>query len=239
MERPVGILGGMGPAATVDLFEKIVSNTTVVEDQEHIPISIYNNPQIPSRIEAVLKGGKSPIDELIKSAKELEKMNVEFIVMPCHTAHFWIDELQANINTPIISMVDNTLELLVNDSKYIDNKVLLLASPATVKTKIYEEKFKTENVDLVIPTEEEQQVITQLILNVKKGLLPPTEDLEKLSPILSKYEDKGVVGLIGGCTEIPLIFPYIDHQMVKIDTTLQLAKKVIELKQSSKTLLKV
>ncbi|MDV2582147.1 aspartate/glutamate racemase family protein [Alkalibacillus haloalkaliphilus] len=239
MERPVGILGGMGPAATVDLFEKIVSNTSVKTDQEHIPISIYNNPKVPSRIEAVLKGGKSPIDELIRSAKELEKMNVEFIVMPCHTAHFWIDELQANISTPIISMVENTLELLISDSKYVGNKVLLLASPATVEAKIYEDKFYTKNIDLVIPTKDEQQVITNLILNVKKGLMPPTEDLEKLTPILNKYEEEGVVGLIGGCTEIPLIFPYIDNHMVKIDPTLQLAKKVIDLKKESNSIIHV
>lgn len=85
----VGILGGMGPMATVDLFAKIIECTPASVDQDHLKILIYNNPQIPSRVKAILDGTESPREELIRSAQVLEKAGANLIVMPCNTAHYW------------------------------------------------------------------------------------------------------------------------------------------------------
>ena len=225
--KTVGILGGMGPAATVDLFNKIVNQTPVNEEKDHLPIVIYNNPQIPSRVDAILRNGPSPLPALIQTAQELEKLNVDSIVMPCHTAHNWYEELQDAIKTPIINMVTNTYNILNKNKFYHHKKLLLLATPGTIERKIYSNQFMNSNIELITPNEIEQRTVSEVILDVKKGEQLPSKSLNRLLNILQNYEQKGVVGVIGGCTEIPLIFPYVKNSMVKIDHTLLLARRVV------------
>ncbi len=100
MGKTVGILGGMGPLATVDLFAKIVENTPAVLDQDHLRIIIDNNPQIPPRVEAILQGGEDPLPAMVASAKLLAAAGADFIVMPCNTAHYWLDGLRAAVAVP-------------------------------------------------------------------------------------------------------------------------------------------
>jgi len=86
-EKTIGILGGMGPYATVELFSKILKFTPARKDQEHLRIIIDNNLKIPDRTEAILGNGKSLLPEMIATAKNLEKAKVDFILIPCNTAH--------------------------------------------------------------------------------------------------------------------------------------------------------
>src|SRR5208337_1505190 len=90
----IGILGGMGPEATIDLFTKIVHSTPVSRDQDHLRLIIDNNPGIPDRQKAILENGPSPATMLIKTAKNLAVAGADFIVMPCNTAHYWIQEIR-------------------------------------------------------------------------------------------------------------------------------------------------
>ena len=83
--KTIGIIGGMGPLATIDIFNKIVRNTQVEKDQDHIPILINNNPQIPDRTKSILSQGISPVDEIIKSGKKLEAIGADFLIIPCNT----------------------------------------------------------------------------------------------------------------------------------------------------------
>ncbi|WJV29945.1 amino acid racemase [Rossellomorea sp. AcN35-11] len=103
MEKTIGILGGMGPAATVDLFQKIVANTEASRDQEHIKILIYNNPKIPPRM-LVPKEGQDPVPEIIRSARLIEQAGADFIIMPCHTAHIWYDHIQRATTVPFLQL---------------------------------------------------------------------------------------------------------------------------------------
>ena len=100
-EKIIGILGGMGPEATADLFYKIIKLTPAKKDQEHLRIIIDNNPKIPDRTKAILYKGENPLPELIKTAQNLEKAGANFIIMPCNTAHYYHHEIQKiiNINT--------------------------------------------------------------------------------------------------------------------------------------------
>ena len=86
-EEVVGILGGMGPEATIDLFTKIVKGSKVKKDQDHLRILIYNNSKIPDRTLAIKGKGPSPLPGLIQSAKVLEKAGADFVLIPCITAH--------------------------------------------------------------------------------------------------------------------------------------------------------
>ena len=102
-----------------------------------------------------------------------------------------------------------------------------MATPGTIERKIYSNQFMNSNIELITPNEIEQRTVSEVILDVKKGEQLPSKSLNRLLNILQNYEQKGVVGVIGGCTEIPLIFPYVKNSMVKIDPTLLLARRVV------------
>ena len=107
-EKIIGILGGMGPEATIDLFTKIVKSTKAKKDQDHLRILIDNNPKIPDRTLAIQKKGPSPLPRLIQSAKTLEKAGADFIIIPCVTAHYYVDRLQKRVNIPILHIAEET-----------------------------------------------------------------------------------------------------------------------------------
>lgn len=109
-EKIIGILGGMGPAATIDLFTKIVKGTKVKKDQDHLRIMIDNNPKIPDRTLAIQRKGPTPLTQLVRSAKILENAGADFIVIPCVTAHYYYDSLQKRIKIPILHVVDETVK---------------------------------------------------------------------------------------------------------------------------------
>jgi len=103
-----GIVGGMGPLATIELMRLVMEETPATCDQEHIPLLVYSNPQVPDRTKAVLGEGQSPVQALIESSRLLEKAGVTFLVFPCNTAHYFLPEVQSAVSVPIINMIEET-----------------------------------------------------------------------------------------------------------------------------------
>jgi len=103
-QKIIGILGGMGPEATLDLFHKIIKLTYAEKDQDHLRIIIDNNPKIPDRTDAISGTGKDPLPKLIVTAQILEKAGADFIIIPCNTAHYFISEIQQSIKIPILTL---------------------------------------------------------------------------------------------------------------------------------------
>lgn len=233
MKKIIGILGGMGPLATVDLFQKIVKNTNARIDQENFKIIIYNNPHIPSRVEAIIKGKESPLEELIESARLIESAGADFIVMPCHTAHNWLPELQRAIGIPVINMVELVAEHIAERKDKFSDKILLLATTATIKSKIYQESFEKIGIKLLIPDEYNQNLIASAIDEVKAGNVENNPFLCSIYQIIENQKQAGVTAIIGGCTELPLLFPFLPDGIEYIDPTLLLAKAAIELAKNN------
>lgn len=229
MKKIIGILGGMGPLATVDLFQKIVTNTNARIDQEHFKIIIYNNPYIPSRVDAIIKEKESPLEELIKSAQLIESAGADFILIPCHTAHNWLPELQEAIKIPIINMVELVADHIAEVNGKHSAKILLLATTATIKSKIYERALENRGIKLLIPNESEQNIIASSIDEVKAGNIKNNPFLYSLGHIIENHKQDGVTGIIGGCTELPLLFPFLPDGIEYIDPTLLLARAAIKL----------
>ncbi len=227
MVKTIGILGGMGPLATLDLFENIIYNSKANVDQDHLPIIIFNNPQIPSRVKAYFEGSEELISELKKSALLLERAGANFIIMPCHSAHIWIEEIQKIINIPIYSMVKNTALYIQSQEDFNNCKILLLATSATIFSQIYQRAFQSSNIRLVIPNSKEQAVISSLIAQVKAGNISNNIALPLFNEALNRYKEKGIFTILGACTEIPLLFPLLDEDLIKINPTLLLAKLAI------------
>jgi len=227
VDKVIGILGGMGPMATIDFMSKIVSQTEVKTEQEHLRIIVYNNPKIPSRIDAFSPGNPSPLPALIHTSITLEQAGADYIMMPCHSAHYWFDELQQSVSIPIYSIIECTIEhiKLRHDVKTI----LLLATDTTIRSELYQRAMTKLSVQLILPTLSEQKRIQQLIHMIKTKSPSLDNEIMVLREMLKAYKERGVHTAIAGCTEIPLIVSQLDQAMEFIDPSMLLAKKAVQL----------
>lgn len=227
MSKKVGILGGMGPLATVDLFAKILQNTPATLDQDHLRIIIDNNPQIPPRVEAILEGAESPLPAMAESARLLEKAGADFIVMPCNTAHYWIEELRAAVSVPVYSMIENAAAFAAEKFGRLSGRILLLATGATVSLNLYQEAFAAKSLALQLPNLAEQEMLDKAVRRIKAGEVADNPYLADLNDMLAGYAAGGTEVLLAGCTEVPLFFPYLSDGLARLDATLLLAQMVV------------
>jgi len=225
-EKIIGILGGMGPEATIDLFYKIIKFTPSEKDQDHLRIIIDNNPKIPDRTAAILGKGEDPLPALQKSARNLEKAGVDFIIIPCNTAHYFLSQIQKSVKIPILNMIEETAKEIQKRISPIQ-KVGLLASIGTYKTEIYHQHFKKYNIEIISPEEKDKEKVLKVIHAVKAGNL--SEKIKKnILKIAQKLIDKRAEAIITGCTEIPLILKEGDIPVPIIDPTQALAKAAVQ-----------
>ena len=225
-EKIIGILGGMGPEATIDLFYKIIKSTPAEKDQEHLRVIIDNNPKIPDRTTAILGKGEDPLPALQETARNLEKAGADFIIIPCNTAHYYISQIQESVNIPILNMIEETAKETQQRTPQI-KKIGLLASMGTYKMEIYHQHFKKFNIEVISPEEKDKEEVMKVIYAVKAGDL--SEKVKKnIIQIAQKLIDKGAEAIIAGCTEIPLILKEGDVPVPLIDPTQVLAKMAIK-----------
>ncbi|MBD2816852.1 aspartate/glutamate racemase family protein [Xenorhabdus sp. Flor] len=224
MKKIIGILGGMGPAATVDAMEKIIKNTSANCDQEHIPVIAISFPDIPDRTENILSGGKSPLKQILAALRILEDAGAQCIIMPCNTAHYWYDELKAETKVPFLNMIDITCNKVVSEGM---NNIAILATTGTIKAELYQNRFKKENINFVIPGDMQQGIIMESILAYKSG--DEERAYQLLKSIISQLQDIGVENFILGCSEIPIILRGDDNNGEYIDATEELVKMAITL----------
>jgi len=229
-EKIIGILGGMGPEATIDLFNKIVKGTTVKKDQDHLRILIDNNPKVPDRTLAIQKKGPSPLPQLIRSAKILENAGADFIVIPCVTAHYYYKPLKKKLKIPIVNLVEMTVQYIRNRLKGI-SKVGLLATTGTIQAGLFQTSFSHADLQLIIPTPEVQKKWIMEAIYGRRGIkaIGPSENSKRL--ILNacvKLVHQGAQAIIAGCTEVPLVLKEKDLSVPFIDPISILAKAAIE-----------
>lgn len=191
----------MGPAATNYMAALITRLTPARNDQEHIPVITYNNPRIPDRFEAILANGSSPLPELIKTARVLEQAGADLIVMPCNTAHIFIDEISRAIEIPVLNMVAETVSH-ISSSSY--SAVAILASSASVSCGIFEGSLRNQQIEIFYPSDQDQWLITDAIMKIKSG--QTQEAFATLNAIGSKLVQAGAQAVVAGCTEISLVF---------------------------------
>lgn len=201
-DKIIGILGGMGPLATADLFRKIVELTDAGTDEEHIHIIIDSNASIPDRTRAILYGGDNPVPAMVKSAKFLEDSGAGLIVMPCNTAHYFIEEVQKEIHIPIINMIACTAQAAKDLSLHT---VGLLATDGTCQSGIYHRTLNALQIRTVTPDNEQQKIIMDIIYKGVKGNDQSHIRYCDLKEILQDMENRGAQAFLLGCTELPLV----------------------------------
>jgi aspartate racemase len=230
VRKKVGIIGGMGPLATVDLFAKIVANTPAEIDQDHLRIIIDNNPGIPPRVEAILNGAESPLPAMQESARLLEAAGADFIVLPCNTAHYWVEDLRAAVSIPVHSMIENAAAYVADKHRDYSKRILLLATGVTIELNLYQEAFAAKNIELELPSLSQQVMLDKAIRRIKAGELADNPYLGEINGMILGFAASGTAAILAGCTEIPLLFSYFkDEQMIRLDATLLLAKMVVDL----------
>lgn len=220
----VGILGGMGPLATVDLFEKIVRCTPARSDQEHLKIIVYNNPQIPSRVAAIMDGAKSPAAALVEAARLLERWGAELIAMPCNTAHYWFEDVRQAVGVGLINMIENAAEYAAANMP--GETAMLLATEATVRTGLYQRAFAARGLALDVPGPREQATVTRAIEAVKAGELDGA-CLRAVDGVIAGCQRCGAEAFVAGCTEMPIVFRHVGRRFRQVDPTLLLAQAVV------------
>lgn len=223
--KTIGIIGGMGPLATIDLYEKITFNTKAAKDQDHIHIIIDSYPQIEDRTAYILHGGKNPKDKLIESAKRLENAGADALIMPCNTAHFFAKDIEKEVSIPLIHIVKSTAEAIKN--KYPKaNKIGLIATTGTLKSGVYANILIDYGYDIIELDEKlENDIMDCIYKGVKAG---KTEEYVPLfQKCVDKITDMGADVLIAGCTEIPILVPHIKSKIPVVDATLELALAAI------------
>ncbi|NJE03040.1 aspartate racemase [Thermococcus sp. MV11] len=223
-EKVIGILGGMGPLATAELFRRIVEKTPAKRDQEHPRIIIYNNPKIPDRTAFILGKGEDPRPELIDSARKLESWGADFIIMPCNTAHFFAETIQRAIRIPLVSMVEETAEAVKRMGL---RKVGLLATDGTIKGLVYHRALLRRGIQVAVPNRKDQGLVMR---GIYEGVKAGNVELgRKLLLDVARRLERRVDGIIAGCTEVSVALKPEDLKVPLIDPLDVIAERVVKL----------
>lgn len=234
----VGVLGGMGPLATVDFLRKVVLATDAKVDQDHVPLIVSAIPQVPDRTSAFLGHGASPLPAMIESAQRLVRAGAELIVVPCNTAHLWFDELQSAVGLPMIHLVDAAIDEAMAKSGP-GAQVGLLATDATMSSGLYiqrhHQRFNanshqgtaaSDGMTWVLPTiNEMHHCVMPGIAAVKAGQMELASSHLRLA--LRGLQNRGASSVILGCTEIPLALENELTAVTLIDATAALARRAV------------
>jgi len=210
MDRIVGIIGGMGPEATVDLMRRVVAKTPARDDQDHLHLLVESNPKIPSRIAHLIEGtGADPTPELVRIAGNLQRAGAEALAIPCNTAHAYAHSIRRAVSIPLLDMVSLTADQIALSRRAA--RVGMLASTAVHSTELYAKAFFAHGIDIVLPPRQEE--VMALIKAVKRGDTGAQAQsaLGRLAVEMTSQSDV----LLIACSELSVISsgvtaPYVD-----------------------------
>lgn len=225
-EKVIGILGGMGPEATADLFHRIIRATPVERDQDHPRTIIYSNSKVPDRTPAITGEGLSPVPEMVKAARALKAAGANFLIIPCNTAHYFIEELRQSIGIPILHMIELTAEKVSHELPQLE-RTGLIATDGTVKSGIYHRCFEQRGIEIMVPSEELQRATMDAIYGyIKKGSLEGGRKI--VLKVADGLVERGAQAVICGCTEISLVLKDGDIPVPVMDPLQVLAEVAVE-----------
>ncbi len=203
--QTIGVLGGMGPEATLLFFKKILANTNASRDQDHARLVIFNDPQIPERLPAIEDQGESPLPMMIKGLLSLKSAGANFAVIPCVTAHYFLPQLKEKSILPVISIIEATISYIKENYALI-NYVGLMAALGTIRTGLFQRELAKKKISTLISEESDLQKVQNNIFAIKNTAFGNRKRIKReLIKIGQKLIKKGAQGIIIGCTELPII----------------------------------
>jgi aspartate racemase len=225
MNAMIGILGGMGPLATVDFLSKLVERTPASCDQDHVPVVVYSVPQIPDRSASILRGGESPLPAMRAGIRTLERAGAGAIAIACNTAHFWYDDLARECRVPLLHIADCACAALGSEVA----KVGLIATKGTLAAGFYQQRLALRGCACLTNAQDEFDAwVTPGIGLVKAGDLQGAGAL--LQQAVAALLERGAQRVILACTEIPPALECVAAPQLQqcIDATATLADACIQ-----------
>lgn len=234
MENAVGVLGGVGPLATVYFMNMIINMTDAETDQQHINMLVSNHATIPDRTEYILKKSKdSPLEAMIDDARMLEAAGCKFIVVPCNTTHYFFEDIKNSVEIPVLNIIKEAilyaLELgkIKNPDKSV-KKLGILATEGTVLSGTYSFYGKSEGIECIAPDDEYQKKVNHMIYDcVKAGR---SVSLDEIQEVITHMREKGCDGVIMGCTELSVIYEDLNLEAYNddvVDSLTALARRTV------------
>jgi aspartate racemase len=223
----VGVLGGMGPLATVDFFHLLVRLTPADRDWNHLHIIVDDNPRMPSRTRAFLYGEESPAPYLLAGARRLEASGAALIVVPCNSAAYYLGPTREGVRARVLDPVIATAEAVRADPR-APRRPLVLGGMVTHRAGLYGEALAADGIVPVRPTDPEQDEVAALIEALKRGDTGPAIVARTLE-IVRAGAARGADSVILGCTEFGLIAGALAADLPVFNSNQLLAQKTLAL----------
>lgn len=218
----IGVIGGMGPAATQLFYRMVIDKTDAQCDQDHVDMIILNHASMPDRTACILSGDtKNLVEMLIADAQLLEASGAACIVIPCNTSHAFSEEIEKSVDIPLINMVRETVGAVLGKSK-----VAVLATDGTIQTGIYQKELKKVGVEPYAPGNESQRRIMKLIYDgIKHGGEVNMDDFREVeAELLANSCDSAIMA----CTELSVLKERFDLGEYYLDAMGMLATRAVE-----------
>jgi aspartate racemase len=222
----IGILGGMGPAATADFYAKLVSMTPGHNDQDHLRTVIWSDPTIPDRTEALLGNGPDPTPWLLNGSRVLREAGATVIAIPCNTAHAFVPRIADHVGLPIVHMIGEVAGHLTTLRPAV-RTAGLLATTGTVHAGLYQEWLDRHGVRLALPDPTSQNNEVMTAIHAVKAGTHDARTTALLARAAQRLTEQGAQAIIAGCTEIPLGLPADAVDVPLIDPALVLAQALV------------
>lgn len=220
----IGVLGGMGPVATADFFNKVIAASSASDDEGHVPLLIQSDPRIPSRPPAILAGGISPLPALLAGRDRLIAAGATVLAMPCNTAHYWYADLVRGCPVPFLSIVDAVFdELAVEVPRGV--RIGLISTQATMAAQIFDKRLLAQGYAVLLPSDADMQTrVTPAIQLVKANR--PLQAGPLLETAIQNLIARGASRIILACTETPVALEAVHSPLMTqcIDPTAALAR---------------
>jgi aspartate racemase len=226
-EKIIGILGGMGPEATADLYMRIIRATKVQRDQDHRRVIIDSNAKIPDRTAAIRGEGPSPLPMLVETGLNLQCAGADLIIIPCNTAHHFHADLQSKLKIPVLHMIRLSAEKTHAKHPAV-RRAGLLASDGTLMSRLYQESWEKQGIEIIEPGAETQRDVMRAIYeHIKCGELEPGRKL--LYNASLELIKAGAEAVICGCTEVSIVLHDGDLTVPVLDPMQDLAEEAVRL----------
>lgn len=233
----VGILGGLGPAATVTFLDQVVKLTDAARDQDHVDVIVLQHGSVPDRTQAILGEGESPVPALAADALTLERIGVDLIALPCNSAHAFKDEIIRDVTTEVFSIVDLTAARAVEVAEARAAReggeeappIAVFATEGSIAAGTYERAVTALGGTVWLPPEDMQRDITAIIYDQVKAGLPA--DVGLLEQLIDRALDAGAGVVVLGCTELSVVYaeePSLAARPELVDSLRTLAVATIE-----------
>jgi aspartate racemase len=217
--RRAGVIGGMGPEATLAFLEKFYSLTRGRLEQARPALLVNIDPQVPDRNEAWNGNGTSPAASLTNMGRNLAQAGADFCVMACVTAHGYVDSFERDVGIPLLRMPD----VVAGALRTADSPVGLLATSTSLEMNLFQTAFAARNTPLILPDKIGQEALMRAIYAIKKG-----EDARSIVLAIAKsLAARGARRLLLGCTDLSVLSPVCLEGCIVVDALQLLAERTL------------